>query len=150
MKFSINAFFIKCDQIRNVLRIWSHLLKKSLTENFIFCAVYIPSKHSSWWRRLEDVLKTSFVFVFRRRLQDVLVKTNIFVLAICLQDVFKTFSRRLAKTSSRRFENVFKTSLKRLQGLFKASSKRLQDIFNTFCKDIFQGIFKAYHQVSLF
>ena len=29
----------------------------------------------------EDVLKTSFVFVFRRRLQDVLIKTNSFVLA---------------------------------------------------------------------
>ena len=32
-------FFIKCDQIRRKLRIWSHLLKKSLMENFIFCAV---------------------------------------------------------------------------------------------------------------
>ena len=31
-----------------------------------------PSKHSSWWRRLEDVLKMSFVFIFRRSLQDVL------------------------------------------------------------------------------
>ena len=26
---------------RPILRIWSHLLKKSLMENFIFCAVYI-------------------------------------------------------------------------------------------------------------
>ena len=40
MKFSINDFFSKCDQIRWKLRIWSHLLKKSLVENFIFCAVY--------------------------------------------------------------------------------------------------------------
>ena len=32
-------FFIKCDQIRSFLRIWSHLLKKSLMENFILCAV---------------------------------------------------------------------------------------------------------------
>ena len=46
MKFSIKDFFSKCDQIRrNIskitrkLRIWSHLLKKSLLENFIFCAV---------------------------------------------------------------------------------------------------------------
>ena len=31
-------FFSKCDQIRRKLRIWSHLLKKSLMENFIFCA----------------------------------------------------------------------------------------------------------------
>ena len=37
MKFSIKDFFIKFDQIRRFLRIWSHLLKKSLMENFIFC-----------------------------------------------------------------------------------------------------------------
>ena len=36
MKFSIKDFF-KCEQIRIFLRIWSHLLKKSLMENFIFC-----------------------------------------------------------------------------------------------------------------
>ena len=38
MKFSIKVFS-KCDQIRIFLRIWSHLLKKSLMENSIFCAV---------------------------------------------------------------------------------------------------------------
>ena len=36
-KISINDFFSKCDQIRRKLRIWSHLLKKSLMQNFIFC-----------------------------------------------------------------------------------------------------------------
>ena len=39
MKFSIKGFFSKCDQIRWKLRIWSHLLKKSLMENFILYAV---------------------------------------------------------------------------------------------------------------
>ena len=39
IKFSIKDFFSKYDQIRTKLRIWLHLLKKSLTENFIFCAV---------------------------------------------------------------------------------------------------------------
>ena len=39
MKFSIEDFFSKCDQIRRNLRVESHLLKKSLVENFIFCAV---------------------------------------------------------------------------------------------------------------
>ena len=34
-------FFIKCDQIHSFLQIWSHLLKKSLMENFIFCALYV-------------------------------------------------------------------------------------------------------------
>ena len=39
MKFSIKDLFSKCDQIHSFLWIWSHLLKKSLMENFIFCAV---------------------------------------------------------------------------------------------------------------
>ena len=39
MKFSIKDFFSKCDQIQRKLRISSHLLKKSLMENFIFLAV---------------------------------------------------------------------------------------------------------------
>ena len=39
IKFSIKDYFGKRDQIRRKLRIWSHLLKKSLMENFIFDAV---------------------------------------------------------------------------------------------------------------
>ena len=39
MKFSIKYFLSKCDQIRSSLRIWSHLLKKSLMQILIFCAV---------------------------------------------------------------------------------------------------------------
>ena len=39
MKFSIKDFFSKRDQIRRKLRIWLHLMKKSLVENFIFCLV---------------------------------------------------------------------------------------------------------------
>ena len=39
MKFYIKDFLSKCDQIRSFLRIWSYLLKKSLMENFMFCAV---------------------------------------------------------------------------------------------------------------
>ena len=42
IKFSIKDFFSKCVQIRIKLRIWSHLLKKSLMESFIFCAVRLP------------------------------------------------------------------------------------------------------------
>ena len=41
MKFSIKNFFSKFDQTRSFLRIWSHLLKKSLMKNFIFCAVMV-------------------------------------------------------------------------------------------------------------
>ena len=36
MKFSIKDFFSKCNQICRKLRIWSHLLKRSSMENFIF------------------------------------------------------------------------------------------------------------------
>ena len=41
MKFSIEYFFCKCDQICRKLRIWfwSHLLKESLMRNFIFYVV---------------------------------------------------------------------------------------------------------------
>ena len=35
-KFSIKDFFSLCDPIRSFLRIWSHLLKKTLMENFMF------------------------------------------------------------------------------------------------------------------
>ena len=35
----IKDFFIKFDQICRNLRMWSHLLKKSLMENFIVCAM---------------------------------------------------------------------------------------------------------------
>ena len=43
MKFSIKDFFIKCDKIRSFLRIQSHLLKKSLMDNFIFCTFNLIS-----------------------------------------------------------------------------------------------------------
>ena len=41
MKFFVKDFYIKCDQICRKLRIWSHLLKKSLMKNFIFLCKYI-------------------------------------------------------------------------------------------------------------
>ena len=53
MKFSIMDIFDKCDQIRSFLGIWSHLLKKSLMENFIFCAVLL------YLSSLEAYFKTS-------------------------------------------------------------------------------------------
>ena len=61
---------------------------------------YTPTKHSSWWRRL----------------QDVLIKTNIFALVI-----------RLQKTSSRRFKGVLQ---KRLQDNFKTSCKVIFKMFS--------------------
>ena len=73
MKFSIKDFFSKCDQIRTKLRIWSHLLKKSLVENFIPCVMLsrLPSPifisnnfcfqdRSSTQKNLIDKLQSNF------------------------------------------------------------------------------------------
>ena len=49
MKFSIKDFFIKYDQIRRKLRIWSHLLKKSLMETLFFCTLLqLTTKTLDW------------------------------------------------------------------------------------------------------
>ena len=53
MKLSVKDFFSKYEQIRSFKRIRSHLLKKSLTENFIFCALENFS--------IEDFLNKHFV-----------------------------------------------------------------------------------------
>ena len=68
MKFSIKDFFSKCDQIRSKLRIWSHLLKKSLLENFIFggcdrrAAAENQSEH--WKQYLKALCTTDWLVCF--------------------------------------------------------------------------------------
>ena len=72
MKFSIKDFFSKFYQIRSLLRIWSHLLKKSLIENFIVCAVIssfcdflnlsiaknkFQEFHNKWYNRINDAIQ---------------------------------------------------------------------------------------------
>ena len=39
LKLPIKDFFSKCDQIHRNPRIWLHLLKKSLIENFLFSEI---------------------------------------------------------------------------------------------------------------
>ena len=114
-------------------------------------------------RRLEDVLKTSLVFVFRKRLwvlssEDVF-KTSwsrriyspySYVFRRHLQDVFKTSSSRptysswsyVFKKSSRRFQDVFKTFSRRFQDVLKTSSTRPQDVSKMFWKRL-QDVFKT-------
>ena len=41
IKFFIQNFFSKCNQIRRKQWIWSHSLKKPLMEKFIFCSVCV-------------------------------------------------------------------------------------------------------------
>ena len=47
-KFSIKDFFSQCDQTRSFLRIWTHLLKKSLMEIFFFCAVKFRNQNTGY------------------------------------------------------------------------------------------------------
>ena len=99
-----------------------------------------PTKHSSWWRCLEDVFRLCLQKTSSRHLQDVLIKTNIFALAIHLQ---KTSSRCLGQdqyvcfdhTSSRHFQEIFKTSC---QDVFKMFSGRLAKMSS------------RHHQIKLF
>ena len=49
MKLFVKDFFRKCDLIRRKLRIWSHLLKKSLMENFVFCTESIVKRGVDIW-----------------------------------------------------------------------------------------------------
>ena len=66
MRFSIKDFFSKCDQTRRKLRIWSHLLKKSLMENFIFRAVIVlKGLLLRTWKIFMDVLCLAIVSKFR-------------------------------------------------------------------------------------
>ena len=53
MRFFIKDFFSKCDQICSFLRIWSHLLKKSLMENLIFVWTVL----SAWLKLDADLSK---------------------------------------------------------------------------------------------
>ena len=69
MKFSIKNFFSKFDQIRRkLLRILLHLLKKSLTENFIFCTVdyldplALKCKFDFWVGILSFLIRKLFCF----------------------------------------------------------------------------------------
>ena len=72
MKFTINDFFSKCDQIPRKLRIWSHLLMKSLMENFILCAVSmrldndISFKNTRWNTQLYN----KWIFVMKNEKKE--------------------------------------------------------------------------------
>ena len=69
MKFSIQDFFSKCDQIHRKLRIWPHLLKKSLIENFIVCAVSVLkiSENSQAWVWIWNPFESSCWATFHRK-----------------------------------------------------------------------------------
>ena len=78
IKFSITDFFSKCNRICRKLPIWSHLLKKSLMENFTFCTVfratllflfYHFSKTSYWYVRPPSYFPNEFLLgkIFKKK-----------------------------------------------------------------------------------
>ena len=65
MNLSIKDFFSKCDQIRMKLQIWSHLLKKSLMENFIFCAMLRKEEENLKMRKTQTtIINIILLFLF--------------------------------------------------------------------------------------
>ena len=94
-----------------------------------------PSKHSSWWRRTEGVLETSWrrlqcnIFLsFKRswrRLEGIIARRLTNTSWRRLEDVFKTSWRRFRKTYCK---YILKTSWKTNSVMLKTSSRRLQDV----------------------
>ena len=66
MKFSINDFFSKFDQILRKLRTWSHLPKKSLIENFIFCAVGTVIIQTIKVNKMADIMSIKSTFLHKK------------------------------------------------------------------------------------
>ena len=62
MKFSIKDFFSIYDQTRRRLRIWSHLLQKSLMENLVLYAVLFTEIEKS-----KSFVDTKHVFLYGNR-----------------------------------------------------------------------------------
>ena len=122
-----------------------------------------PSKHSSWWRRLEDVFylhlpetssrrldQEQYIRLGHkssRRLQDGFPRLFQEVLQKRLLGIFKTscqdFFTRLANTSSKHPQNVFKTLSRHLkdvlqrclQDVFKPYHQKLKHVSESCCKD---------------
>ena len=61
LKFSIKDFFSKCDQIHSFLRIWSHVLKKFLIQNFLCSAYCIYQVTLNYFRYLNSFVTINAV-----------------------------------------------------------------------------------------
>ena len=107
MKFSIKDFFRKCDQVLNFLRIWLHLLKKSLMENFIFCAV------SSQWEKIIKILSKI------RSIFSKLIQTNIVLKAKSAENMNKFNNDQ---SNSKKLLH-FKSNITLVEGLKKLTER---------------------------
>ena len=118
MKFSIKDFFSKFEQTCWKLRIWSHLLKRSLMENFIFCAVcfnqwtiYLKTAKVSCW------MKTMFYNIVSTWIKpEITYLLNNIILNASTFPIFTAFVIKLALFSKKiwrfaRMINLFIVSL---------------------------------------
>ena len=88
MKFSITNFFGKCDQIRRKLRIWSHLLKNPIMENFIFSVLQSTStqitfyiNYTVWNQFIIEILAVFYIQIWFKceiPLLFLLIKTMVY------------------------------------------------------------------------
>ena len=94
MKFTFKDFFSKCDQICGRLQIWSHLLKKSLVENFIFCAVKLKFSVKYFIRKCKqtrECIKSYFTlsvfYQLKIRVAVIQEPLNLFGMQHCVKSV---------------------------------------------------------------
>ena len=71
MKSTITSFFSKCDQILRKVRSWSHLLKKSLMENYIFVQCFLMLNFYFSWKYKKILW---FSDAFRRNKNETLAR----------------------------------------------------------------------------
>ena len=129
MKFSIKDFFSKCNHIRSFLQIWLHLLKKSLMENFLFCAVVVASSEFHNWHLIFNLFSTNVSFLYPLKTSENLQLSDAFRGSRC-------------KTLVENGRSVFRTQLKLLAIFpkkmlivgFRLGSKYASELVNQFCK----------------
>ena len=106
MKFSIKDFFSKCAQIRKKLRVWSHLLRKSLMENFIFCAVLGELWYGITVQKMKFSIKDFFNKcdqIRRHLLKKSLMENFIF----CTETVCSVYSKEKKRKRVTNFSSFF-------------------------------------------
>ena len=111
MKFPTEDFFSKCDQIRRKLRIWSHLLKKSLMENF-FCAAISSTQNMVSLKLLTFYPKDTRVFC--KNLVVILSSRHHLRRLFCKENVLRNFSFNLVISLKKYFLHSCKSFSKHL------------------------------------
>ena len=89
-KFFIKDFFSICDQIRRKLQIRSHLLKKSLMENFIFCTVTFLTIDNDLIMKYKQYIR----FDFGNCVKSVQIRTFFWSVYSCIHPEYRKIRTR--------------------------------------------------------